>query len=161
MSYYNPYMNSMYPAQQRLNQLEQQQQNQQMQYNQQYIPQYNQQMQFQQPQQGALKGRVVTSFDEAKASMIDLDGSLHIFPDISNGYIYTKQINLDGTATTNKYKYENENKENSQVNTSDFVKRDEFSGIVNKVNAIDSVLNQLLQPKTIENSEKTEVVKNE
>lgn len=54
-------------------------------------------------QQAPLKGRVVTSYDEAKAAMIDLDGSIHVFPDTSNKVIYTKQINLDGTASLNTY----------------------------------------------------------
>ena len=35
--------------------------------------------------------------------MIDLDGSVFVFPDFGNGTIYTKQINLDGTATINTY----------------------------------------------------------
>ena len=45
----------------------------------------------------------MTSYDEAKAAMIDLDGSIYIFPDINNRVIYTKQINLDGTASLNTY----------------------------------------------------------
>lgn len=89
---YNPMMN----AQQRLAQMEQQ------------YPQFAQQQQtpMQQPmaqQPAFVKCRAVTSFDEAKAAMIDLDGSLHVFTDIGNGKIYTKQINLDGTATLNVY----------------------------------------------------------
>lgn len=54
-------------------------------------------------QQAPLKGRVVTSYDEAKAAMIDLDGSIHVFPDTNNKVIYTKQINLDGTPSLNTY----------------------------------------------------------
>ena len=96
---YNP----MATAQQRLAQMEQQ---------------YPQFAQPQQPIQGMqpisqnfapnqqpmyMKCRAVTSFDEAKAAMIDLDGSLHVFTDVANGKIYTKQINLDGTATLNVY----------------------------------------------------------
>ena len=54
-------------------------------------------------QPAVLKGRAVTSYDEAKAAMIDLDGSIYIFPDINNRVIYTKQINLDGTASLNTY----------------------------------------------------------
>lgn len=50
-----------------------------------------------------LKCRAVTSIDEAKASIIDLDGSVHVFTDLGNKKIYTKQINLDGTATLNTY----------------------------------------------------------
>ena len=53
--------------------------------------------------QGYLKGRPVVSIEEARASQIDLDGSLFIFTDIGNKKIYTKQINLDGTATLNTY----------------------------------------------------------
>lgn len=50
-----------------------------------------------------MKCRAVTSIDEAKAAMIDLDGSLHVFTDIPHKKIYTKQINLDGTASLNVY----------------------------------------------------------
>ena len=50
-----------------------------------------------------LKGRPVLSLDEAKAASIDLDGSLHVFTDIGNKKIYTKQLNLDGTATLKTY----------------------------------------------------------
>lgn len=66
-------------------------------------------MPMQQPQMNmGLKGRVVTSLDEARASMIDFDGSVFIFPDISNKKIYTKQINLDGTATLLTYELKND-----------------------------------------------------
>jgi phage/plasmid primase-like uncharacterized protein len=50
-----------------------------------------------------LKGRPVVSMEEARAAQIDLDGSMFIFTDIGNKKIYTKQINLDGTATLNTY----------------------------------------------------------
>ena len=50
-----------------------------------------------------IKCRAVTSIDEAKAAMIDLDGSLNVFTDIPHRKIYTKQINLDGTASMNIY----------------------------------------------------------
>lgn len=80
--------------QQRLNQMEQQ------------YPQFAQQgpmpQSFQQ-QPVYMKCRAVTSIDEAKAAMIDLDGSLHVFTDIPHKRIYTKQINLDGTASLNVY----------------------------------------------------------
>lgn len=45
-----------------------------------------------------LKGRAVTNYEEARAAMIDFDGSLFIFPDVSNKKIYTKRINLDGSS---------------------------------------------------------------
>lgn len=53
--------------------------------------------------QNFIKCRAVTSIDEAKASIIDLDGSINVFTDIGNKKIYTKQINLDGTATLKTY----------------------------------------------------------
>lgn len=53
-----------------------------------------------------MKCRAVTSIDEAKAAMIDLDGSLHVFTDMPHKKIYTKQINLDGTASLNIYSLE-------------------------------------------------------
>ena len=55
-----------------------------------------------QPQVG-LKGRLVSSLEEARATSIDFDGSIFYFPDLANRRIYTKQINLDGTATLNMY----------------------------------------------------------
>ena len=35
--------------------------------------------------------------------MIDLDGSVTVFADLSNGKIYTKQIGMDGKAILNTY----------------------------------------------------------
>jgi hypothetical protein len=85
----SPYYQYPYNQQyQRLAQMEQQQ----------VQPQYNAA-----PAQSYLKGRPVVSIEEARASQIDLDGSLFVFTDIGNKKIYTKQINLDGTATLNTY----------------------------------------------------------
>lgn len=50
-----------------------------------------------------LKGRPVSSLEEVRATGIDFDGSIFYFPDLANKRIYTKQINLDGTATLNMY----------------------------------------------------------
>ena len=50
-----------------------------------------------------LKGRPVASIEEARASIIDFDGSIFYFPDLANKRIYTKQINMDGTASFNVY----------------------------------------------------------
>jgi hypothetical protein len=55
------------------------------------------------PMPSGLKGRPVSSFDEARVSTIDFDGSVFYFPDLANGKIYTKQINMDGTASVNVY----------------------------------------------------------
>ena len=56
----------------------------------------------QQPYAG-IKGRPVASIEEARASIIDFDGSIFYFPDLANKRIYTKQINMDGTAILNMY----------------------------------------------------------
>ena len=92
-TYTNPYGQQL--AQNRLNQMEQQ-------YN---ANQYGMQYQMQQPQQAPqyIKGRPVSSFDEAKAIAIDWDGSIFVFTDVANKKIYTKQIMLDGTAELKTY----------------------------------------------------------
>lgn len=50
-----------------------------------------------------LKGKPVSSLEEARATSIDFDGSIFFFPDLANKRIYTKQINMDGTATMQCY----------------------------------------------------------
>ena len=64
-----------------------------------------QQTYYQQPvrMQPGLKGYPVSSLEEARAAVVDFDGSIFIFPDVVNKRIYTKQINMDGTATLNMY----------------------------------------------------------
>ena len=77
-----------------------------------------------QPQPG-LKGRPVSSLEEARVANIDFDGSLFIFPDVANKRIYTKQINLDGTASMKVY---------SQVEDTPpapaYVTREEFDSVI-------------------------------
>lgn len=53
-----------------------------------------QQQQYVQAQ--GLKGRIVTGMEEARAAQIDLDGSVFVFPSLSENKIYTKTIGLDG-----------------------------------------------------------------
>lgn len=86
------------------------------------------------PQQFGLKGRPVSSLEEARATSIDFDGSIFFFPDLANRRIYTKQINMDGTATLNMY----ELKEIPTVNTTatvntNFVTREEFEEAINSI----------------------------
>ena len=107
-----------YPTQQQL----QQQQMFQM-------PQYRQA-----PPQVGLKGRLVSSLEEARATSIDFDGSIFYFPDLANKRIYTKQINIDGTATLNSYELRELPivKEESVVYPSidKFVTREEFEQVL-------------------------------
>lgn len=90
-----------------------------------------------------LKGRPVVSIEEARAAQIDLDGSLHIFTDIGNKKIYTKQINLDGTATLNIYNLQEQNPiEQQQI---EYVTKVEFEEEMNKMQ---SLLNLLIPKET-------------
>lgn len=87
-----------------------------------------------------IKGRPVVSIDEARASQIDLDGSLHVFPDLNNKKIYTKQINMDGTATFNIFELV-PTPVASEVQTKAYVTRDELEQIIEELRA------SLTQPK--------------
>lgn len=123
-------------AQNRMNQLEAQYNNMFPQQYMQQPMQMQQQMQVPQYQQQnvqTLKGRPVSNVDEAKASMIDLDGSLFVFPDVANGCIYTKQIMLDGTAEFKTYRIVGEQKPKQTNN--EYVLRSEFQEQLQCINA--------------------------
>ena len=83
----------------------------------------------QQIPQNYIKGRPVVSIDEARASQIDLDGSLYVFTDIGNGRIYTKQINpLTGTAVLNVFALTKD--EPTSIPSSNYVTREELDAIL-------------------------------
>ena len=90
------------------------------------------------PTQMGLKGRLVTSLEEARATSIDFDGSIFYFPDLANRRIYTKQINLDGTATLNMYELREMPVVNEQHSfaSNNFVTRDEFDSVVAQLKAM-------------------------
>lgn len=92
-----------------------------------YYPQQLQQMAQQQQQATAplIKGRPVSSIEEARAIPIDFDGSVFYFPDIANKRIYTKQINLDGTSTLNMYELKEIPVASPSINNN-YVTREEF-----------------------------------
>lgn len=64
---------------------------------------YNNYNSYPQPVPSGIKGRPVSSLEEVRAAQIDFDGSVFVFPDLAHNKIYTKQINLDGTASLNMY----------------------------------------------------------
>lgn len=72
-----------------------------------------------------LKCRPVSSKEEARASQIDLDGSLWVFTDIGNEKIYTKQINNDGTASFKVYALVED--KIPILSSTDFVTKEEFN----------------------------------
>lgn len=75
-----------------------------------------------------IKGRPVVSIDEARASQIDLDGSLYVFPDLGNKKIYTKQINMDGTAAFNVFELTTPAEEKAPAPV--YVTRDELDAVL-------------------------------
>lgn len=84
-----------------------------------------------------LKGRLVSSFEEARASSIDFDGSVFYFPDLANRRIYTKQINIDGTASLYVYELREmpvQREESVLVPSIEkFVTRDEFEQVLEQL----------------------------
>ena len=102
----------------------------------------------QQPQPAfiGLKGRPVSSLEGARAAAIDFDGSVFFFPDLANKRIYTKQINLDGTASMNMYEYKEVPTE--AFNSSNFVTRQEFDETLNDIKgALNMIAQQTQQQK--------------
>lgn len=73
-----------------------------------------------------LKGRPVSGLEEVRAAAVDFDGTVSFFPDLANGKIYTKQCNIDGTASLNMYEIK-EIPTTPVANPSNFVTRDEFN----------------------------------
>lgn len=103
----------------------------------------------------SLKGRPVSSLEEARASIIDMDGSIFYFPDVTKQHIYTKQINLDGTSSLSVYKkVDTPITTNSNIPSDDFVSKEMFTKTIN------DLLNQIEQLKT-DKGEKQNVSNNE
>lgn len=101
-------------------------------YNNYYPQQQPTQQQYRQMPTMLLKGRPVSSIEEARASSIDFDGSIFFFPDVANKKIYTKQINMDGTMSLNLY----ELKEIPIAENIGYVTRDEFEKTINELKEI-------------------------
>ena len=84
-----------------------------------------------------LKGRLVSSFEAARASSIDFDGSVFYFPDLANRRIYTKQINIDGTASLYVYELREMpvQRDDSVLvpSVEKFVTRDEFEQVLEQL----------------------------
>ena len=87
------------------------------------------------PAAAGLKGRPVSSIEEARATSIDFDGSIFYFPDIANSRIYTKQINMDGTATLTMYE-KREIAPPTMAPAANYVTREEFENSLKQINEI-------------------------
>lgn len=86
-----------------------------------------------------LKGRLVSSIEEARAQTIDFDGSVFYFPDLANKKIYTKQINLDGTSTLNMYELKEIPQPVMVTSGQEFVTREEFEAAIEGLKAATQV----------------------
>lgn len=82
-----------------------------------------------------LKGRPVTGLEEVRAAAVDFDGTISFFPDLANGKIYTKQCNVDGTASLNMYEIK-EIPTSPQINSNAYVTRDEFNQAMAALKAV-------------------------
>lgn len=81
-----------------------------------------------------IKGRPVASIEEARASIIDFDGSIFYFPDLANKRIYTKQINIDGTAILNMYELKEIPVEPENI-SNEYITREEFEAVISQLRA--------------------------
>ena len=93
-------------------------------------PQYPQWAQPPTPIQSFPQVRPVTSLDEVKAYPIDFDGSVFYFADMANKRIYTKQINIDGTASINLYELK---PLIAEPQTNIFITRQEFEQAISQL----------------------------
>lgn len=101
------------------------------------------QPQFSRPQYiNFLKGRPVSSIEEVRATSVDFDGSISYFPDLANNKIYTKQVNLDGTATVLMYELKEIPVQKNMVN--EFITREEFE------KTIAELMNRVATPTSAE-----------
>lgn len=80
-----------------------------------------------------LKGHIVSSLEEVKASTIDFDGTTFYFPDPANKKIYTKTIGNDGLPILNMY-------ELKPIPTAptegDFITRSEFEAALTRISEL-------------------------
>ena len=75
--------------------------------------------------------RPVSSIEEVRACPIDFDGSVFYFADVANKRIYTKQINIDGTASINLYELKVPTQ--ADQNETSYVTRQEFETVINQL----------------------------
>ena len=98
----------------------------------------------QQPLMG-LKGTPVASIEEARASMIDFDGSTFYFPDAAKKNIYAKRINIDGTSTLETYTLQ----EQPTVPEPQYVTMETFKETIN--NILLEIRGKQMPPQVVQN----------
>ena len=110
--FYNNYMTNRWQPQTPQQQILQQQQ----QMMQQQFPQMPQQ------QMLGLKGRLVSSIEEVKATPVDMDGSETYFPHPASNSIFTKSIDMNGNPVVRRYVLDTSNN-SKEVNINDLANR--------------------------------------
>lgn len=81
--------------------------------------------------------------------MIDFDGSVFYFPDLANQRIYTKQINLDGTAQLNMYELKEIPAEPQMIQNPSYVTREEFELAIRELkNSLTQPISQTAEPQS-------------
>lgn len=104
---------------------------------------------------GVIKGRPVSSEEEARASMIDLDGSLFVFTDVARHRIYTKQIMLDGSADFKTYVLSEQMPTQNQApeqEKRDYVLRDDFNNTVKQINTKINKITKMVEGMSYESN---------
>ena len=151
----NPYMpQQMYGQYNALAPYQQQLANMQQQYTQYQAPQMQQAAQ---PSYSGIKGKPVTGEEEAKNTIIDMDGSVFVFPDIQNGKVYTKQMNPETFASIFRvYKLDDATQSiptPSQIDMTQFAKQEEVENIKGTISSIQSMIDALIsQPASFAQS---------
>lgn len=97
--------------------------------------------------------RPVSSIEEVRACPIDFDGSVFYFADVANKRIYTKQINIDGTASINLYELKVPTQ--ADQNETSYVTRQEFETVINQLKEMYLTNHQINNP--IEKIEEVEL----
>lgn len=123
---YNPYAGATPQMQQRLNYLQQQQQQ---------VFQPQPQM-FPAQMAGTLKGRLVTNIEEARAAQIDLDGSSTFFPCPAEGKIYEKSTDLNGAPVFRVYQIVNPQEQKQPV----YAERSSVDNLIQRVDKLEKQL---------------------
>ncbi len=97
----------------------------------------------QQPQQNnnfILKGRPVSNYEEANERMIELDGTVFVFPDYAHKKIYTKQISIDGSPIINSYSLDNPS---NNLNNNPTIVENNSNQYIDKINFLEQRVNEL------------------
>lgn len=85
--------------------------------------------------------RPVSSIEEVRAYPIDFDGSVFYFSDVANKRIYTKTINLDGTAAINLYELKEINNQTTDQQIGSYVTKEEME---NEIRALRQTFEEML-----------------